>query len=510
MVETILFVVSGSRRRNRGRVRFESGFLENMGKMAPRDCATYDLAQWFAWNARCCVYPRRATIAATHTLRVRSHTPRLFARSPLLTEMAAIANVATTAAVAAAPARVSAGASRRAAFHGLRVPRGDRAARLPSSNARAVVAAAAADDASDAASFGRRDLAKGALAALAAPAIAAMPAGPARAEEVSKFWTLVDLPLEPGVILLDIAFVDDKHGFLLGTRQTILETFDGGKTWDFKAIPAAADEDVNYRFNSVSFKGKEGWIVGKPAILLHTVDGGDTWERVGLSPRLPGAPVLITATSENGQAELVTDEGAIYLTTDAARNWKAAVEETISATLNRTVSSGITGASYYTGTFSTIARNDDGEYIGLSSRGNFYMTWAPGQAYWQPHNRSSARRVQSMGWRPDGGIWELTRGGGIFFSTTNSLPENDDDFEEGRIGSRGFGLLDLGAKPDGKEFWIVGGSGSVFYSKDAGKSWKRDRGTDDVAANLYNVKFHANDNGFILGNDGILLRYTGA
>jgi hypothetical protein len=34
---------------------------------------------------------------------------------------------------------------------------------------------------------------------------------------------------------------------------------------------------------------------------------------------------------------------------DAARNWKAAVEETISATLNRTVSSGITGASYYTG-----------------------------------------------------------------------------------------------------------------------------------------------------------------
>ena len=510
MVETILFVVSGSRRRNRGRVRFESGFLTFFGKMAPRDCATYDLAQWFAWNARCCVYPRRATIAASHTLRVRSHTPRLFARSPLLTEMAAIANVASTAAVAAAPARVSAGASRRAAFHGLRVPRGDRAARLPSSNARAVVAAAAADDASDAASFGRRDLAKGALAALAAPAIAAMPAGPARAEEVSKFWTLVDLPLEPGVILLDIAFVDDKHGFLLGTRQTILETFDGGKTWDFKAIPAAADEDVNYRFNSVSFKGKEGWIVGKPAILLHTVDGGDTWERVGLSPRLPGAPVLITATSENGQAELVTDEGAIYLTTDAARNWKAAVEETISATLNRTVSSGITGASYYTGTFSTIARNDDGEYIGLSSRGNFYMTWAPGQAYWQPHNRSSARRVQSMGWRPDGGIWELTRGGGIFFSTTNALPEDDDDFEEGRIGSRGFGLLDLGAKPDGKEFWIVGGSGSVFYSKDAGKSWKRDRGTDDVAANLYNVKFHANDNGFILGNDGILLRYTGA
>ena len=290
MVETILFVVSGSRRRNRGRVRFESGFFENMGKMAPRDCATYDLAQWFAWNARCCVYPRRATIAATHTLRVRSHTPRLFARSPLLTEMAAIANVATTAAVAAAPARVSAGASRRAAFHGLRVPRGDRAARLPSSNARARRRGRGRGR-----RLRRRELRsprprEGRARGARRPAIAAMPAGPARAEEVSKFWTLVDLPLEPGVILLDIAFVDDKHGFLLGTRQTILETFDGGKTWDFKAIPAAADEDVNYRFNSVSFKGKEGWIVGKPAILLHTVDGGDTWERVASPRASPARP----------------------------------------------------------------------------------------------------------------------------------------------------------------------------------------------------------------------------
>ena len=420
--------------------------------------------------------------------------------------MAALTNAASASLVAPASVAARAGSSRRAAFQGARVP-SNASARAGDAKRAAPLVRASADDAAP--GFGRRDLAKGALAALSAPVIAAMPAGPAKAEEVSKYWDIVDLPLEPGVILLDIAFVDDKHGFLLGTRQTILETFDGGKTWDFKSVSNALDEDVNYRFNSVSFKGQEGWIVGKPAILLHTTDGGANWERVGLSPRLPGAPVLITATNSNGQAEMVTDEGAIYLTTDAARNWKAAVEETISATLNRTVSSGITGASYYTGTFSTISRNDDGEYIGLSSRGNFYMTWSPGQAYWQPHNRSSARRVQSMGWRPDGGVWELTRGGGIYFSTTNDLPDNDDDFAEGKIGSRCFGLLDLGAKPNGNEFWIVGGSGSVFYSNDAGRSWKRDRGVDGVAANLYNVKFNSNDNGFILGNDGVLLKYNG-
>ena len=330
----------------------------------------------------------------------------------------------------------------------------------------------------------------------------------------SNFWEKVALPLEPGVILLDIAFTDEnaQHGFLLGTRQTILETFDGGKTWDAKDLGQdVIDDEVNYRFNSVSFNGDEGWIVGKPAILLHTVDAGKTWERVGLSPRLPGIPVLITATGDNGVAEMVTDQGAIYLTTDAARNWKAAVEETVDATLNRTVSSGVQGASYYTGSFSTVSRNPEtGEYIGLSSRGNFYMSWAPGQAYWQPHNRSSARRIQSMGWRKDGGVWQLTRGGGIYLSDTKALPEEDDEFTEGKIGSRGYGLLDLGSNASGTKYFTVGGSGSVFSSEDKGKTWKRDRGTDEVAGNLYKVAFAKDDVGFILGNDGILLRYRGS
>ena len=42
--------------------------------------------------------------------------------------------------------------------------------------------------------------------------------------------------------------------------------------------------------------------MGKPAILLHTTDGGKSWERVALSDKLPGDPVLITAVEgNNGQ-----------------------------------------------------------------------------------------------------------------------------------------------------------------------------------------------------------------
>ena len=77
-------------------------------------------------------------------------------------------------------------------------------------------------------------------------------------------------------------------GFLLGTRQTLLETKDGGKTWLSRTVEAARDEGFNYRFNAISFNGDEGWIVGKPAILLHTTDGGNNWERIPLSAKLPG------------------------------------------------------------------------------------------------------------------------------------------------------------------------------------------------------------------------------
>ncbi|RWW31239.1 hypothetical protein GW17_00004139 [Ensete ventricosum] len=198
-----------------------------------------------------------------------------------------------------------------------------------------------------------------AAAPLALAALAGAPA-PARSEEPAlSEWERVYLPIDPGVVLLDIAFVSDdmNHGpslplrlhsqylpgFLLGTRQTILETKDGGNTWVPRSISSAEDEDFNYRFNSISFKGKEGWIVGKPAILLYTSDAGESWERIPLSAELPGDMVIlkfysnhvyIKATGEKS-AEMVTDEGAIYVTSNRGYNWKAAVQETVSATLNR-------------------------------------------------------------------------------------------------------------------------------------------------------------------------------
>ncbi|CAG9461873.1 unnamed protein product [Pedinophyceae sp. YPF-701] len=322
---------------------------------------------------------------------------------------------------------------------------------------------------------------------------------------LSNEWELVDLPIDPAVVLLDIFMKDDKNGFLVGTRQTLLRTTDGGNTWEKLSVPALAEEGFNYRFNSVSFIGDEGWIVGKPAVLLHTTDGGATWDRVPLSSKLPGVPMHIYSTGK-GEAEMVTDQGAIYVTGDVGATWKAQVQETVDATLNRTVSSGISGASYYEGTFSNVARNDDGSYVAVSSRGNFFMTWAPGETYWQPHNRPMTRRVQTMGYSPEGKLWLTTRGGDVLFADSPGVTEA---FSQSKLGSRGFGVLDVGFRPASQDVFACGGSGTLLKSKDGGKTFKRDRSADTVPANLYEVRFFSPKCGFILGNNAKVMRFIG-
>ncbi|MCS6815694.1 MAG: photosynthesis system II assembly factor Ycf48, partial [Cyanobacteria bacterium] len=202
-------------------------------------------------------------------------------------------------------------------------------------------------------------------------------------------WQVISLPTTAN--LLDIAFSTPEHGWIVGNRATVFETTNGGKTWQLRSFEL--DDDVNYRFSSVSFSGDEGWIVGQPSILLHTTDAGKSWEKVALSSKLPGAPDRILALGNN-QAEMVTDVGAIYRTVDAGRNWKALVQDAVGVVRN-------------------ISRSPDGKYVAVSAKGNFYSTWEPGQSVWVGHNRTSSRRVQNMGFTTDGKLWMLARGGRV-------------------------------------------------------------------------------------------------
>lgn len=294
-------------------------------------------------------------------------------------------------------------------------------------------------------------------------------------------WQVISVPADTN--LQDIGFTDDKqHGWLVGSKSTLLETTDAGKTWQ----PKNLDLEENYLLSSVSFSGQEGWVVGEPALLLHTKDGGKSWQRIALSEKLPGNPNTIVALGPQS-AEMTTDIGAIYRTTDGGKNWKAMVQEAV-------------------GVLRNIARSDDGKYIAVSAKGNFYSTWEPGNTAWVGHNRNSSRRIQNMGFGKDGRIWMVARGGQVQFTKQENLEE----WEEAQNPefSTSWGLLDLAYRtPD--EIWVSGGSGNLLRSLDGGKTWQKDREIENVPSNFYKIVFLTPEQGYIIGQHGVLLRYQG-
>jgi photosystem II stability/assembly factor-like uncharacterized protein len=283
---------------------------------------------------------------------------------------------------------------------------------------------------------------------------------------------------------LDVAFRDERHGFLVGSNRLILETDDGGASWQERALDLPEEE--NFRLISIDFRGDEGWIVGQPGLLLHTSDGGRQWTRLFLDTKLPGEPYLITALGAR-QAELATNVGAIYRTEDAGGSWQALVGDAA-------------------GSVRDLRRADDGRYVSVSSLGNFFATWDPGQTSWQVHQRVSSQRLQSMGFQPDGELWMVARGAQI---RLNSEPGDVEAWGRAIIPiTNGYGYLDMAWDPQGS-LWTGGGSGTLLSSADGGKSWSKDPVGAAQPTNFTRFVFTPDGKGFVLGERGALLRWVG-
>ena len=294
-------------------------------------------------------------------------------------------------------------------------------------------------------------------------------------------WEVIALPTEASISDVDFAS-DGEHGWLVGSRTTLLESTDSGKTWDPRILELG---DQQYTFTSIDFNGDEGWLVGQPNIMLHTEDGGTSWSNIPLDPQLPGQPLLVTATGPDS-AELATDIGAIYKTEDGGKNWQGLVQSAVGVVRNMT-------------------RNEEGRYVAVSSRGNFYSTWVPGQESWTPHNRENSKRLQNMGFDKDGTLWLIARGGQMQFGTEDTNYEDWGEPINPEFASS-WGLLDVAYRTP-EELWVTGGSGNLLQSKDGGETWAKDKDVENVPTNFYRIKFLDDDRGYVLGQRGYLLRY---
>ena len=290
---------------------------------------------------------------------------------------------------------------------------------------------------------------------------------------------------------LDVDFIDNNNGFLVGSNRLIMESNDGGETWEKRNLDLPSEE--NFRLLDIDFKAEEGWLIGQPSLVMHTVDAGKNWTRLSLGNKLPGQPFLIT-TVDDGVAELATTAGAIYQTVDSGESWNAKVVD----------ASGSGGVR-------DLRRTANGDYVSVSSLGNFFSTLNSDSDTWIAHQRASSKRVQSIGFNPSGDLWMLSRGAEIRF---NNDREDLESWTKPIIPIlNGYNYLDLGWDPNGG-IWAGGGNGTLIVSRDNGKTWNSDPIASLLPTNYIKILFLDkeqidNKKGFVLGERGYILRWNG-
>lgn len=289
---------------------------------------------------------------------------------------------------------------------------------------------------------------------------------------------------------LDIDFIDNNHGFLVGSNRLIMESNDGGKSWEKRSLDIAAEE--NFRLLDIDFRGSEGWLIGQPSLVMHTIDEGKNWTRLSLG-KLPGQPFLVS-TVDDGVAELATTSAAIYTTSNSGETWEAKVSDPSEQ-----------------GGIRDLRRTSNGDYVSVSSLGNFFSTLESGSDTWIAHQRASSKRVQGIGFNPDGNLWMLSRGAEIRFN------DDSNDLESWTKPIvpilNGYNYLDMGWDPEGN-IWAGGGNGTLIVSKDDGKTWDSDPVASNLPTNFIKIQFLEKDEldakkGFILGERGYILRWNG-
>jgi photosystem II stability/assembly factor-like uncharacterized protein len=124
--------------------------------------------------------------------------------------------------------------------------------------------------------------------------------------------------------LLGADFLNATHGWVCGSRGTLLQTTDGGRMWSGKRGASVTD------LWSVDFTdAAHGWVAGGNAgktdgVIRHTSDGGLTWTT---QVTTPGAVIYKVAALDGSQAwavggSPVSGAGIIIHTSDGGLTWQ--------------------------------------------------------------------------------------------------------------------------------------------------------------------------------------------
>ena len=73
----------------------------------------------------------------------------------------------------------------------------------------------------------------------------------------------------------DVFFIDERTGWVVGQAGSILQSNDGGLSWDTQRAPTVQNK---LQFNAIHFANElDGMAVGNDGLVFLTKDGGENW-----------------------------------------------------------------------------------------------------------------------------------------------------------------------------------------------------------------------------------------
>lgn len=282
--------------------------------------------------------------------------------------------------------------------------------------------------------------------------------------------------------LYAVSFVDARAGWAVGAFGTILSTRDGGRNW--RTEPSHTTEPL---FSVDFVDARHGWAVGRSGLILATADGGETWTRQnGGTDRHLFSVDFVDA--QFGCA--AGDWGTILVTNDGGSTWRQSA-------LDRDV------------ILNAVSMLDRSRGW-IAGEGGVVLATGDGGVTWQDRPSGVEKTLfgvhfvdERRGWAVgldglilrtgDGGATWQVQNGSTEVGTLDQVVfaeaiENPSLYSVALAGERGI---------------VVGESGAIFTTADAGGSWLRREVPPDWGLRwLRDVSLANGADGMIVGAEG--------
>lgn len=294
-------------------------------------------------------------------------------------------------------------------------------------------------------------------------------------------------PKPQGNNLRDIYVFNDDTAIAVGDFSTIIKTTDGGNTWNVQSNVSPSQILYSVQF----LDANNGW-AGGGNYLLKTNDGGESWTQVN---RDTAYGIFAVHFVDPDTGFVFGASGWLSRTTDGGNTWKTQLMDNYIGNY----------LDIYSFNAVTFTDKNTGWLIGGGYYGNelFKTTdcgrsWTWNYQAFNPVEYSfhdicfiDKNRGYILG---NASLYETSDGG-------NTWHLKNTDNEEGPYSSVTF--------TDSLTGWIIGGAtgNSIYKTTNGGNNWTViTDSTINSSDQLYKIRFANNNNGWIVGENGIIYR----